>query len=85
LRDARELARVLADRGPRRDCGDYFLLRRFERARKEDIAALELTTDGLEKLFHNRAVWMAGVRNFGLRLVDAQPALKSLLARYAAA
>lgn len=85
LRDARELARVLAGRGPRNDCGDYRLLRRFERARKEDIAALELATDGLEKLFHNGAVWMAGLRNVGLTLVDAQPALKSLLARYAAA
>lgn len=85
LRDARELARVLAARGPRTDCGDYPLLRRFERARKEDILALELTTHGLEKLFENSAVWMAGVRNMGLSLVDSQPALKSLLARRAAA
>jgi ubiquinone biosynthesis UbiH/UbiF/VisC/COQ6 family hydroxylase len=85
LRDARELARVLASRGARADCGDYALLRRFERARKEDIAALELTTDGLEKLFGNSAVWMAGLRNLGLTLVDSQPVLKSLLARRAAA
>jgi ubiquinone biosynthesis UbiH/UbiF/VisC/COQ6 family hydroxylase len=85
LRDARELVCVLSRRGARTDCGDYPLLRRFERARKEDIAALELATDGLEKLFHSRAVWMAGLRNVGLRLVNAQPALKSLLARVAAA
>jgi len=85
LRDARELVSVLAARGPRTDCGDYPLLRRFERARKEDIAALELATHGLEKLFANRAVWMAGLRNFGLALVDAQPPLKSMLVRHAAA
>ena len=76
---------MLAARGPRTDCGDYPLLRRFERARKEDIAALELATHGLEKLFENPAVWMAGLRNFGLALVDAQPPLKSMLVRHAAA
>lgn len=85
LRDARELAEVLAGRGAQRDCGDYALLRRYERARKEDIAALELTTDGLEKLFDTPAVWMARLRNFGLTLVDAQGPLKTLLTRRAAA
>jgi 2-polyprenyl-6-methoxyphenol hydroxylase-like FAD-dependent oxidoreductase len=85
LRDARQLAAVLAERGPQRDCGDYALLRRYERARREDIAALELTTDGLEKLFNTPAVWMARLRNFGLTLVDAQGPLKSALARRAAA
>ena len=85
LRDARELASVLASRGPQRDCGDYTLLRRYERARAEDIASLELTTDGLEKLFNAPAVWMAGLRNFGLSLVDAQGPLKAALARRAAA
>ena len=84
LRDSRELAAVLTARGPQRDCGDYALLRRYERARREDIAALELTTDGLEKLFDSPAVWMASLRNFGLSLVDAQGPLKTALARRAA-
>lgn len=85
LRDARELAEVLTTRGARRDCGDYALLRRYERARREDIAALEFATDGLEKLFSARAVWMAALRNFGLTLVNAQPPLKSALVRRAVA
>jgi ubiquinone biosynthesis UbiH/UbiF/VisC/COQ6 family hydroxylase len=85
LRDARELAAVLTERGAQRDCGDYALLRRFERARREDIAAVELTTDGLEKLFNTPAVWMARLRNFGLTIVDAQGPLKTALARRAAA
>jgi ubiquinone biosynthesis UbiH/UbiF/VisC/COQ6 family hydroxylase len=85
FRDARELAAVLRTRGPQRDCGDFSLLRRFERARAEDIAALELTTHGLEKLFGARAVWMAGLRNLGLSFVDAQPFLKNALTRHAAA
>lgn len=85
FRDARELAAVLAGRGARSDCGDYGLLRRYERARKEDIAALELTTDGLEKLFASRAVWVAGLRNLGLSLVDSQLPLKNMLVRHAVA
>lgn len=85
LRDVRELAAVIRGRGARRDCGDHALLRRYERARKEDIATLELTTDGLEKLFGSKAVWLAGLRNTGLALVDAQPVLKTLLVRHAAA
>jgi ubiquinone biosynthesis UbiH/UbiF/VisC/COQ6 family hydroxylase len=85
LRDARELADVLRRRGPQSDCGDYALLRRYERARKEDILMLEATTDGLEKLFSAPAVWMARLRNLGLTLVDLQPPLKNALVRRAVA
>jgi 2-polyprenyl-6-methoxyphenol hydroxylase-like FAD-dependent oxidoreductase len=85
LRDARELAAVLTARGAARDCGDYAVLRRYERARKEDIAALELTTDGLEKLFSAPGVWIARLRNLGLALVDAQPLLKNTFTRRASA
>jgi ubiquinone biosynthesis UbiH/UbiF/VisC/COQ6 family hydroxylase len=85
FRDARELTAVLAGRGPQSDCGDYHLLRRYERARKEDIMALALTTDGLEKLFAARGVSLAGLRNTGLTIVDMQPPLKNALIRHAAA
>ncbi len=85
LRDVRELAAVIRSRGPLRDCGDYALLRRYERARAEDIAVLEAATDGLEKLFSGKAVWLSGLRNLGLAMVDAQPVLKNLLVRHAAA
>jgi 2-polyprenyl-6-methoxyphenol hydroxylase-like FAD-dependent oxidoreductase len=85
LRDGRELAAVLTCRGAQADCGDHALLRRYERARKEDIMALELTTDGLEKLFSSRAVWVARMRNLGLKLVDAQSVVKQALVRRAVA
>jgi ubiquinone biosynthesis UbiH/UbiF/VisC/COQ6 family hydroxylase len=85
LRDARALAQVLKNRGAQDDCGDYALLRRYERARAEDIAALELTTDGLEKLFSTRAVSIATLRNLGLTLVEAQPFIKRALVRRAVA
>lgn len=85
FRDARVLAGVLLDRGPQRDCGDHALLRRYERARKEDVAAMQLATDGLQKLFNNDAVFLARARNLGLKLVNRQPLLKSLLVQHAIA
>ncbi len=85
FRDARELAAVLADRGQQADCGDYALLRRYERARKEDILAMQLATDGLQQLFAADAVWLGRARNLGLRLVNAQPLIKTQLVRRAVA
>ena len=84
-RDARVLAEVLAGRAPRQDCGDLALLRRYERARREDIAAIALTTDALQKLFGARSVWLSGVRNFGLGALNHVPVLKNLLIQHAAA
>jgi ubiquinone biosynthesis UbiH/UbiF/VisC/COQ6 family hydroxylase len=85
FRDARVLAGVLADRGLQRDCGDHALLRRYERARREDVAVMQLATDGLQKLFNNDTVFLAGARNLGLKLVNRQPLLKSLLVQHAIA
>jgi len=83
LRDARELARTLKGRGVNNDCGDFRLLRRYERARREDILAMQFTTDALHKLFNNDAKWLAGARNFGLRLTNRQAQLKNLLVQHA--
>ena len=83
FRDARVLAGVLEGRGAQRDCGDYALLRRYERARKEDALATQLTTHALQKLFNNDVVWLAGARNLGLNLVNRQPQLKSFLVHHA--
>ena len=85
FREVRELVSVLSARAPGQDCGDRQLLRRYERARREDIAAMELGTDGLQKLFAARPVWVSGVRNSGMAAVDRLPFLKNLLIRHAAA
>ena len=53
FRDARELAQVLLQRGAQADCGDVHLLRRYERARREDIVSMQLTTHTLKYLFNN--------------------------------
>jgi ubiquinone biosynthesis UbiH/UbiF/VisC/COQ6 family hydroxylase len=83
FRDARELAEVLAGRGAQSDCGDFYLLRRYERARREDIAAMQAATDALQRLFNNDSAALARMRNFGLRMTNRQHMLKNLLVRHA--
>ena len=85
LRDVRELARALATRAARYDCGDRPVLRQYERARREDVMAMQFTTDGLHRLFGADARWLAKARNSGLRMVDRVPQLKNFLVRQAAA
>ena len=85
FRDARELAAVLCDRGAQGDCGDYALLRRYERARKEDVLTMQLATDGLQKLFASQAVWVSRARNLAMKMVESQSLLKNLLVKHAAA
>jgi ubiquinone biosynthesis UbiH/UbiF/VisC/COQ6 family hydroxylase len=83
FQDARELAKVLKARGPQPDCGDYFLLRRYERARKADILAMQMVTDGLQKLFNNRNPALKLARNLGLSLTGSLPWLKNGLVQHA--
>ena len=85
FRDARELAAVLCDRGVQNDCGDYALLRRYERARKEDVLSMQLATDGLQKLFASRTVWLSRTRNRVMRMVESLPLIKNLLVKHAVA
>lgn len=83
LRDARELAAILNARGMQADCGDFMLLRRYELARKEDIWALELVTDGLQKLFNNSNPTLARLRNLGLEITNRLPLIKNRLMQHA--
>lgn len=81
--DASALARVLQQREVFRDPGEIRLLRRYERARAEDILALAWVTDGLQRLFAARGGAAAKLRNAGLNLTNALPVLKNLLIRRA--
>ncbi|MEO8142682.1 MAG: FAD-dependent monooxygenase [Betaproteobacteria bacterium] len=83
LQDARVLAAVLADRGPGRDPGDLRLLRRYERARAEDILAMRTTVHGLFCLFGANSPGISRLRNAGLNFADRMPVLKNLLMRHA--
>lgn len=85
FRDVRALAATLSARGPEHDVGVLPLLRRYERSRREDVAAMVAATDGLQRLFASRLPGIAALRNAGLTLADRLPGLKSLLAQQAAA
>ena len=61
------------------------LLRRFERSRAEDILALHWVTHGLFRLFGTNRAIIKRIRNLGLNLTNANPVIKTLLTRRAAA
>tara|TARA_Y100001936_G_scaffold244586_1_gene285201 strand:- start:14012 stop:15181 length:1170 start_codon:yes stop_codon:yes gene_type:complete len=79
LRDVRELVSIISGWKGKEDCGDYMLLRRYERARKEDILTMEFTTDSLQKLFNNKNLTISRLRNLGLRITNKLPLLKKHL------
>lgn len=83
LQDAEALAALLAAREPFRDCGDAVLLRRYERARVEPVAAMRGMTDGLARLFAINDPGLARLRGAGMRLVDHLPLVKRALMRQA--
>ncbi|MBK4738196.1 UbiH/UbiF family hydroxylase [Noviherbaspirillum pedocola] len=80
--DVAELVRAIDARGAR-DCGDERVLRRYARARKEDILLMQIATDGLERLFATDFEPLRIARNLGLSLVDKLPILKRRLMSHA--
>ncbi len=83
FRDARQLAQVILQRGAQQDCGNIHLLRRYERARREDIVSMQLTTHTLKHLFNNKNPLLRNFRNVGLSCVNRLTPLKKMLARHA--
>jgi 2-polyprenylphenol 6-hydroxylase len=88
FQDAASLAQVLSGKPDHIDAGALSLLRAHERARKEEVLALQTVTDGLHRLFRAPAdpasPWQA-LRNAGMRMTDKLPVVKDLLVRYALA
>jgi 2-octaprenyl-6-methoxyphenol hydroxylase len=80
FQDAKCLARTLAERSPLERPGDLRVLRRYVRARREDVSAVQFVTDGLDHLFAARGAGITALRNFGLKLVDRQDWAKRALA-----
>lgn len=83
LIDARELARALIERPEFLECGDERALRRYERARAEEVALLQWTTHGLQRLFQPQQPALSILRNLGLNLANNLPVLRNTLVRYA--
>ncbi|MCX8017067.1 MAG: UbiH/UbiF family hydroxylase, partial [Rhodocyclaceae bacterium] len=83
FQDAKSLAATLAACPAHVDCGDVHWLRRHERARREEVVALQSVTDGLFRLFGAPQAPWAALRNLGLNFVDRLPVVKDFLVRYA--
>jgi len=66
LADATALAGVIHQREYWRGLGDEKLLRRYERSRKADVAAMGAVTDGLHGLFAQTDVRWQALRNWGM-------------------
>jgi ubiquinone biosynthesis UbiH/UbiF/VisC/COQ6 family hydroxylase len=79
LADVACLARVLAAREAWRPLGDQRLLRRYAREREMPTLAMGRVTDGLLHLFASERPAVKELRNRGLQLVNALPALKRAL------
>jgi len=83
FQDAMRLAATLEACPPHVDCGDRAWLRRHERARREEVVALQTVTHGLQALFATSPSPVSLARNLGLNFVDRLPAIKAALMRYA--
>jgi len=83
LADAQLLAQEIHGRDYWRGVDDAKMLRRYERARKADVAMMATATDGLQQLFGRAGGGWQSVRNWGLRSFDASGLLKTWVARQA--
>lgn len=83
FQDAKSLAETLSACPPHVDCGDIQWLRRHERARREEVVALQSVTHGLQQLFGAPQAPVAALRNLGLNFVNRLPVIKDVLVRYA--
>ena len=85
LHDAAALAEIVVDAMRLGlDPGAADVLDRYERARRADITAMGVVTDGLNRLFSNDLLPVRLVRDLGLGLVDRMPGLKRFFIREAA-
>lgn len=84
LGDAACLAECLQSaREQGRDIGARRWLRRYERRRRRENQLLMLALDGLKRLFEEQGAALRWLRGAGMRRLDSQPLLKSLIARRA--
>ena len=81
--DIQALREVMTKPDALSDCGDERTLSRYARARKEEILLMQITTDGLQRLFASELPPMKLLRNTGMGLVNKLPFLKRRLMRHA--
>ncbi|WP_153111956.1 UbiH/UbiF family hydroxylase [Propionivibrio limicola] len=81
--DAETLAGLLAATPDWQDIGSERLLRRYQRARREETVLMQTTTHALHELFRETLPGIPALRNLGLSLTNRLPIAKNLLVRYA--
>ena len=83
LADVSALAGVISQREYWRGLGDEKLLRRYERARKADVATMGTVTDGLHSLFAQPDARWQALRQWGLQRFAHSGPLKAWVVRQA--
>ncbi|HSW20129.1 MAG TPA: FAD-dependent monooxygenase [Ramlibacter sp.] len=84
LADAQALASTLHEREYWRGLGEEKLLRRYERARKAQVATMQWATDGIQQVFAQSAQPWSWLRSWGMRGFEHSGPLKQWAARQAA-
>ena len=77
------LADLLSGASPWQDIGNERFLQRYQRARREETALMQTSTDSLRRLFRDSPSGIRTLRNFGLNLTNGLPFVKNVLVRYA--
>lgn len=83
FRDVQCLAEALSHKRQQQSFGDLMLLRRYERARKTDMMAMQFVTRGLSELFSLDHPAAKKLRNWGLNFTNRQSLAKKYLTRQA--
>ena len=81
--DAKVLADLLAATPDWQDIGSERLLRRYQRARREETILMQYTTHTLRQIFREKLIGLKPLRNIGMNITNALPAVKNQLVRYA--
>jgi 2-polyprenyl-6-methoxyphenol hydroxylase-like FAD-dependent oxidoreductase len=83
LGDAAELVHILDSRPYWRGVDDPRLLRRYERARKSDLALIGNAGDALQRLFTHSHPALQSLRNWGMKGFEHSGVVKHWVARRA--
>ena len=70
FQDSSVLADLLSGASPWQDIGNERFLQRYQRARREETALMQTSTDSLRRLFRDSPSGIRTLRNFGLNLTD---------------
>jgi ubiquinone biosynthesis UbiH/UbiF/VisC/COQ6 family hydroxylase len=81
--DAKALADLLTATPDWQDIGHERLLRRYQRARREETVLMQTTTHTLRGLFRQKLPGFKPLRNIGMNLTNRLPVIKNVLVRYA--